>query len=278
MYWMFSILADRASRPFNPKTTHGRFCLPGCLLSNPFLLWHLSVEQNIRFVNGTPLFSGPFLHFHISRPSFHHTPWWDTVYTPVTKDEWLMKKKIKGGCPELWKDTGQDFLWYEWMETWHRQCLMDKDQSQAENTRLFIWSPPPLVSNRRPRQKRREFSSPASLKDLTLITRHVCSLASCTSITPVSFSSLRYTLCCFWTGTFWGPLWTSDKDSPGENELGKQTPSLYLENPVSVCLSLLQEPAGVGFSVLGLFNRFWSGRQAYSTTKLYLIVFSVWHH
>jgi len=42
-----------------------------------------------------------FIHFHISRPSCHHSPpdWCDSVCVPVTRDEQL----TEGGGSELWK-------------------------------------------------------------------------------------------------------------------------------------------------------------------------------
>lgn len=52
---------------------------------------------------------------------------------------------------------------------------------------------------------------------------------------------------------------------------------MYLVNAVSVCLSLLQDPAGVFLFSLGLIN-WWFGKQAHSTTGYYLIVFIVFDY
>lgn len=62
MHLMFSISGDCSSLSSNIK----RFCLPCCLFLNPILLWHLSVEQNVRSVSRALLLNGPFLFTSIS--------------------------------------------------------------------------------------------------------------------------------------------------------------------------------------------------------------------
>lgn len=166
------------------------------------------------FINGTPLFNGPYLLTSISvrHPSITSPPMDVTLCVCLSQEKSSWQKKR--GCPELWKNgTGQDFL-LPWMKPWHPEYLI----RIRVRRRIFVCLSHPLrvhlvaFSNRGPRQKQRELSVTASLKDLAPITRRarvcVCVLSSCMSITALSFSSLRKYCAVVAGPTLWGPLCT----------------------------------------------------------------------
>lgn len=174
------------------------------------------------------------------------------------------------------------------------ECWMDKDQSQANKVCTSVRLPVnpscclPLLpcQEEAPDRGRGSTSATESLKDLAPMTRCACLLSSCMSISALSFSSLRkYCVVVAGWNTFEvlssvcgsAGKWTSDKEKPGENYLRKkQMPLLYLENAVSVCLSLFQEPGWVlaeGYSV-----GFWFGKRAHSNTQIVFdCILCVWY-
>lgn len=158
MYWMFRIWAERATwKVFSPSLS-----LPLILCFSDICQWNSSVQR--------PL----FIHFHISPPAFHHSPPPRWMWHCVCHKRTAADKKKKGGAQNCENGTGQDFLSL-WMKPWHPECSTDKISEPGGECLSVcltpcesIWLP---FANREPRQRQRELSVPASLKDLALLTR-----------------------------------------------------------------------------------------------------------
>lgn len=258
MYWMFSILPDCTSQS---SKQYERFCLPRCLFLSPILLWHLSVEQmSVLSVE----------HLRSVAP-FYSLPYQSAILPSQPPPRWMWhcvcachKRRAadrKGVPRTVTMAQVRTSFCSEWK---HPECLMDKDQSQAENVchtaceSIWLPSAPLLPSHV---EQRTQTGAEGAVCNCvpegfgSNIQTCVCVLSSCTSFTALSFSSLRK-YCVVVAG------WTLLRSSPyfvavlGDGPVIKinlvkmiweKKPLLYLVNAVSVCLSLLQEPAGVGF-------------------------------
>lgn len=173
---------------------------------------------------------------------------------PVTREEQLTKR----GVPRTVKRSGLPFC-SEWK---HPECLMDKDQSQAENACLSVTPPVSPSGCLRPPPCRTE--DPDRSRGSCLQLRpwriwlykpdtSVCVLSSCTSITALSFSSLRKYCVVVDTSEVLSLLcgsdgkWTSDEDKPGENNLRKKNAITVFRKCCECLLELAPRTSWCGF-------------------------------
>lgn len=111
------------------------FELPCCIFLHPILLWHLSVEQNVRLFQ------------------WNTSVWWPLFYSLLYQSAILLSQPLMevklcmllSQEKSIWQKGGaqkqrhrSDFLLF-WME--HVKCLVDKDQCQADIACLSVIQP-----------------------------------------------------------------------------------------------------------------------------------------